>query len=111
MKATPDGRSKIVYWHRELPPLDTELLAEHTLEANSGRVTGSLAHRGELWDQCYRDLMAQAEHRLVQEVDRLGGQYAHVFDEAIEPRHDDAAGDAWLHGRFNYMLYRQRAAP
>jgi hypothetical protein len=99
---------KIVYWHRDLPPLDAELIAEHTVEADSSRVPGTIAHRDELWDQCYRDLMANAESRLVQEVDRLGGHFAHVHDEAIDPRHDDAAGETWLHGRFNYMLYRRR---
>jgi hypothetical protein len=104
----PDRSSKIVYWHRELPPLDADLMAEHTLEANSRRVSGSLSQRGELWDQCYRDLMEQAEHRLAQEVARLGGHFAHVLDEVIDPRHDDAAGEAWLHGRFDYVLYRRR---
>ena len=81
-----DSAPKIVYWHRELPPLKAELVAEHTVEANSSRVRGTIAHRDELWDQCYRELMANAESRLVQEVARLGGHFAHVHDEAIEPR-------------------------
>jgi hypothetical protein len=98
---------KTVYWHRDLPPLDAELVADHTVEASSSRVAGTIAHRDELWDQCYRDLMARAEDRLVQEVARLGGHFAHVHDEAIEPKHDDAAGEAWLRGRFSYMLYRR----
>ena len=98
---------KITYWHRELPPLHAELVAEHTVEATSGRVPGTLAHRDELWDACYLDLMKNAERRLAQEVTRLRGHYAHVHDETIEPRHDDAAGEAWLHGRFGYMLYRR----
>jgi len=101
-----DSEMKVVYWHRELPPIESEFLAEHTVEANSSRVPGTIAHRDELWDQCYRELMAHAESRLVQEVARLGGRFAHVHDEAIEPKHDDAAGEAWLHGRFNYLLYR-----
>jgi hypothetical protein len=49
-----------VYWHRELPPLEAELVAEHTVEANSNRVPATLAHRDELWDQCYRELMVNA---------------------------------------------------
>jgi hypothetical protein len=102
-----DSAPKIVYWHRELPPLKAELVAEHTVEANSSRVRGTIAHRDELWDQCYRELMANAESRLVQEVARLGGHFAHVHDETIDPKHDDAAGEAWLHGRFSYMLYRR----
>jgi len=98
---------KVVYWHRELPPLTAEIVGEHTVEAVSGRVPGTITHRDELWDRCYRELMAYAEVRLAQEVDRLGGHYAHVHDESIDPRHDDVAGEAWLHGRFSYMLYRQ----
>jgi hypothetical protein len=101
-----DSAPKIVYWHRDLPPLEAELIAEHTLEASSSRVPGTIAHRDELWRQCYAQLMDNAERRLVQEVHRLGGRFAHVHDEAIEPKHDDAAGEAWLHGRFGYMLYR-----
>lgn len=102
-----DNKSRIVYWHRQLPPVQAELVAEHTIEANSSRVPGTIAHRDELWDKCYRELMANAESRLVQEVARLGGHFAHVYDEAIDPKHDDAAGEAWLHGRFSYMLYRR----
>jgi hypothetical protein len=107
--ATPGNVPKIVYWHRELPPLDAELLAEHTVEANSNRVAGTLAHRDELWDQCYQELMANAESHLVQEVARLGGDYAHVRHEELTPKHDDAAGEAWLHGLFTYVLYRRVA--
>jgi len=103
---SPDNGRKVVYWHRDLPPLEAELMTEHTVEANSSRVPGTLAHRDELWDKCYDELMANAERRLVQEVARLGGHYAHVHDETLNPRHDDAAGEAWLHGVFSYMLYR-----
>jgi len=104
--------AKTVYWHRELPPIEAELMAEHTIEANSSRVPGTIAHRDELWDLCYRELMADAEKRLGQEVVRLGGHFAHVHDEAIDPKHDDAAGEAWLHGRFGYLLYRRpKASP
>ena len=110
MTASPDNNATIVYWHRDLPPLDAELVAEHTVEASSSRVPGTLAHRDELWDQCYRELMTNTKSRLVEEVARLGGHYAHVHDEAISPKHDDAAGEAWLHGRFTYMLFRRPAA-
>jgi hypothetical protein len=103
-----DTTTKIVYWHRDLPPLDSELVAEHTIEANSSRVPGTIAHRDELWDRCYRELMTNAESRLGQEVVRLGGRFAHVHDEAIDAKHDDAAGEAWLHGRFDYLLYGRR---
>jgi hypothetical protein len=100
--------SKTVFWHRELPPLDADIVGEHTLESVSGRVSGTLRHRDELWDQCYADLMTQTHHRLVQEIERLGGDYAHVLDESIESRRDDARGEAWLHGRFTYALHRAR---
>ena len=99
---------KIVYWHRELPPLSAEPVVEHTVEATSDRVAGTIAHRDELWDRCYRQLMINAERRLAQEVARLGGQFAHVNDEAIDVKHDDVAGEAWLHGRFSYMLYQMK---
>jgi hypothetical protein len=98
---------QVVYWHRELPPIDATMLEEHTVEATSGRVAGTIAHRDELWDRCYRELTANAEARVVQEVARLGGDFAHVLNESIDSRHDDAAGEAWLHGRFVYVLYRR----
>lgn len=106
---TADQRP-IVYWHRQLPPLDAELLGEHVLEATSGRVQGTLAHRDELWDRCYQELIANTEARFVQEVRRLGGDYAHVLDESIHSRRDDIAGEAWLQGRFTYVLYRRGAS-
>jgi hypothetical protein len=50
--------------------------------------------------------MAQTRHRLAEEIARLGGRYVHIRQEAIETHHDDATGEAWLHGRFGYTLYR-----
>jgi len=100
-----------VYWHRDLPPADAEILGEHILEATSHRVQGSLAHRDELWDQCYRGLLENTHERFTQEILRLDGDYAHVLDESIDSRHDPATGEAWLHGRFTYVLYRRSAAP
>lgn len=97
---------RTVFWHRDLPPLAAQPLAAHVVEANSSRVQGTLAHRDELWNQCYRELMATAEQRLAQEVARLGGHCAHVHDEAVGSRHDAATGEAWLHGLFSYTLYR-----
>jgi len=100
----------IVYWHRDLPPLDAEVMAEHTLEAASTRVSGRIAHRDELWDQCYDNLMAAATDRLVQEVARLGGDYAHVLSETVDSHHDPVSNEAWLSGRFSYVLYRRTPA-
>jgi hypothetical protein len=99
-----------VYWHRELPPLDAELIGEHVLEATSGRLAGAPARGTELWDSAYRDLMANTQSRLQQEIARLGGDYAHVLHESVDSRHDDAAGEAWLHGFFTYTLYRRPVA-
>ena len=99
---------KIIYWHRELPPLDAEPLGTHVLEATSGRVPGTLAHRDELWNRCYRELMEHARARLEQEIARLGGDCAHVLHETVEPRHDERTGEAWMYGVFEYELYRRR---
>ena len=98
--------SQTIYWHRELPPLNAEIAGEHTVEATSARVPGELVHRSDLWDRCYEDLMTQTSVRLEQEIARMGGKYAHVLGESIDPRHDEAKGEAWLHRRFTYMLYR-----
>lgn len=99
--------TQVVFWHRELPPVAADVVDEHVVEATSGRVAGTLSHRDELWEQCYHELMTQARERIEQEVARLGGHYAHVVDESIDSKHDDATGEAWLHGRFSYVLYRK----
>jgi hypothetical protein len=94
-----------VYWHRELPPLGAVALGEHTIEADSHHVVGMLAAR-EVWDRCSTDLAEHIVHRLAQEAARLGGQCAHVLDEHIDVKHDPVHDEAWLHGRYTYMLYR-----
>ena len=102
--------AKTIYWHRELPPADAEILGEHTIEASSSHVAGILSQRDALWVRCYDELMVATHRRLAQEIARLGGDYAHVFDEVISTRRNDAAGEAWLHGRFSYVLYRRPTA-
>jgi hypothetical protein len=99
--------AKLVYWHRELPPFDGEILHEHVVEANSDRMPGSIERHGELWERCYAQLMAHTEDRLTQEISRLGGHYAHVVDEHVDSKRDDATNESWLHGRFSYVLYRR----
>ena len=84
-------------------------MAEHTVEANSSRIAGTLAHRDDLWDRCYRELMANAHSRIINEIARLEGSYAHVLSQSIGAKHDDAAAEAWLHGTFTYVLYRAGA--
>jgi len=103
--STDASVNRIIYWHGELPPLNAEAIGEHVVEATSARVPATHAHRDELWNRCYEELMAQAGMRLQQEVTRLGGRYAHVLDESVDSRHDDVTGETWLHGRFTYMLY------
>jgi hypothetical protein len=107
-RTSVDARAgKIVYWHRELPPLNAEIMGEHIVEATSSRVPGPLAHHDQLWERCYQDLMTQTLRRLEQEVTRLGGTCAHVLNESVDAEHDEAKNEAWLRGRFTYMLYRQ----
>lgn len=96
-----------IYWHRELPPLTAEPCDEHVIEAMSDRVPGAIVRHGELWDQCHETLMARVRSRLLQELTRLGGDYAHVIDEHIDSRRDDATSESWLHGRFSYVRYRR----
>lgn len=107
----PDETHQIVYWHRDLPPISAEPDGEHSLEAISKRVSGSLNHGDELWHDCYADLLARADERLRQEVRRLGGDYAHVLDEWVDSRHDDTTGEVWLSGRFKYLLLRHPRTP
>jgi hypothetical protein len=89
-----------------LPPVEADLVAEHTVEADSVRVPGTIAHRDELWAGCRRDLFEKVDARLRQEIVRLGGTCAHVLDERVEEKRDPVNNEAWLHGRFTYMLYR-----
>ena len=106
-RASDDPSSRFVYWHRDLPPLASEIIDEHVLEAKSDRVSGSIEHDGELWDRCHAVLLEHATARLAQEVARLGGHYAHVLDEHIDSKRDDLTNESWLHGRFSYVLYRR----
>ena len=101
--------SQTVFCHRELPPLDAEPVGEHTVEATSEHVHGSISHGDVRWEACYDNLMSQTRRRLAQELARLGGDYAHVLHESIESQRNDAVNEAWLHGRFTYVLYRRTA--
>lgn len=105
MATTIDDTPRVVFWHRQLPPLSAEPVGEHTVEAVSRRVPFTFARDDEEWARCYADLMAQAQVRLEQEIARLGGHYAHVRHEVISARHDHVTGEVWLYGRFDYLLY------
>lgn len=103
---TASATPTTVFWHRELPPPNAEPVEVHTVTAVSRRVPGTIADRDLLWTSCYDSLLAEADARMHQELARLNGQYAHVYDESIDPRHDEATGETWLSGRFNYVMYR-----
>jgi hypothetical protein len=105
MNTNQTDPTRIVYWHRELPPLDAEVLGEHTVEAVSEPVAGIIAHRDDLWNLCYEQLMAHAKERIEQEVARLGGRYAHVQEEHVVPKRDELTNQTWLTGRFSYVLF------
>jgi hypothetical protein len=96
-----------IYWHRELPPVRAEFMADLVVEADSVRVTGGFVHADDTWGRCHADLMDKAEARLMQEISRLGGDCAHVHGESITPKHDDTTGESWLHGRVTYALLRR----
>jgi hypothetical protein len=106
METNTHEAAKSVYWHRELPPLAADVIGEHVIEAVSSPVSSTYAHRDDLWDRCYAELMKTVEARLTQEIARLGGDCAHVLRERVDTRHDDANGQMWLRGRFTYVLYR-----
>lgn len=107
MSSSRDTAPKFVFWHEELPPLDGEAIQENAIEAVSDRVSGFIDRHGELWHRCYDTLMEHTELRLEQEIKRLGGHFAHVLDEHVDSKRDDATGESWLHGRFSYVLYRR----
>lgn len=97
---------KAVYWHRDLPPIDAQPIDEHSIEASSPRVPDTIALHDVFWGDSERLLASEVEHRLAQEVSRLGGRCAHVLDERIEVKRDPVLNEAWLHGRYTYVLYR-----
>lgn len=98
--------SKVIYWRRELPPLREQIEGEHEIDANSPLVHyDSGSARQLLWGACYPQLLEAAETRMVQEVARLGGSCAHVVDEVITAKVDDANAGFSLHGRFRYVMY------
>ena len=84
---------------------------EHTVEATSSRVAGRSSTGTSSGIAATRSSWPTPVSRLAQEIARLGGHYAHVHDESIDTRHDDATGEAWLHGRFSYMLFRRPTQP
>lgn len=103
----PDTNEKIIFWPRELPAPEADLIGEYTVEAASRRLPAALADGNELWNRCYADLMAQVRRQLEQEVLRIGGNYAQMVGETVGSTHDESANEIWLYGRFTYSLYRR----
>ncbi len=96
-----------LFWHRKLPPINAELMGEHTVEAVSTRVSGRLAQGDRMWGTCYDSLIKATEERVHQELLRLGGDYAHIVRESIDIKHDMHTYEGWLHGQFDYEMYKK----
>ena len=98
-----------IYWHHELPPLEHDPVSEHVVQARSDVVPYRPGHLDDLNEACLASLRNAAAHRLEQELDRLGGDSAHVTDEEIEAKHDEASATFSLQGTYTYVLYRAPA--
>ena len=103
-------RQTRIYWHRDLPPLDADVVAEHVVEAASDKADYHFDRRDELWHDCAPSLRAHLVERLESELDRLGGAYAHVLEEDVTPHVDYANAQYWLIGRARYSLYKLAAS-
>ena len=95
---------KLIYWHRELPPLSEALAGEYVVEAHSDPVPYRLTEHDALFDRCLPNLKARLAERVEQEIHRLGGSCAHVLDEHVEPHIDNSTGEYTLRGRLTYVL-------
>lgn len=98
--------TQVVYWRQELPPLSELLEGEHEIEAESTHVHYAPGERPAMWSKCYETLQAVAETRVSQEIGRLGGSCAHIVDEQITAKTDDASAVFWLRGRYRFLMYR-----
>jgi hypothetical protein len=99
------NHGQIVYWRRDLPPLSEQIEGEHEIEAESSQVHYDFGRRETMWATCYEVLQEQAAERIRQEVLRLGGTCAHVVDEAITAKTNDAEALFSLRGRFRFVMY------
>jgi len=100
-------RQTRIYWHRDLPPLDADAVAEHTVDAVSDKADYHFDRRDELWHDCAPSLRAHLVERLEAELDRLGGAYAHVLEEDVTPHVDHANAQYWLIGKARYTIYKR----
>ena len=102
--------TQVVYWRQELPPLSEMLEGEHEIETESQHVHYSVGGREAMWSACYGLLQTATEERLRQELGRLGGSCAHIVDEQVTARTDDASAMFWLRGRYRFLMYRHPQA-
>lgn len=97
----------VVFWHRDLPPLDDEPVGEHEIVARSRATPFRYADRDALWHEVYPSLMEEATRRITAEVARLGGSSAHVIDEDISSSVDNQTNEYRLTGTFRFVLYQR----
>jgi hypothetical protein len=101
MVRTERNTPPMLFWHRDLPPLNAAIVGEGTLEATSERVLGTLANRDALWIVART---ADGGTHQTRAGDHHAGGTAHVLSESIDTRRDDSTGETWLHGTFAYVL-------
>ena len=70
--ARVDAPQKRIFWHADLPPLEAELVDEYRVIARSERIEYRFDRRTELWHRCVDSLRENLEHRIGQELDRMG---------------------------------------
>ena len=97
----------IVYFDDVLPPADAQPAAVVRVAVDSRHVSGALAEGGRSWWTCHDELTTLARERIAHEVKRRGVRYARVYSECLETRQSQSTGEAWLHGRFDCVLYRE----
>ena len=98
-------KDKLVYWHRDLPPLHDRIEGEHHITAKSDVLTYDRMHADELWGKCFPSLERTLEDRLAQEIKRQSGHCAHVVEEHIHKKINHDTQTYWLEGEYVYVLY------
>jgi hypothetical protein len=43
---------------------------------------------------------------MAEKASKIMCRHGHVLHESLDAQHDEATGEAWLHARFTYALYR-----
>ncbi len=95
-----------LFWHRDLPPVGATPLPVELLEAHSTPVPFHWAGRETHWVEARPDYDRIVRERLLQELDRLGADFAHIVDEHIEEHVDATTQTFTLRGNVRYIPYR-----